>query len=173
MRIIVIGSTGSGKTTLARELAQRLGTAHVELDALHWGPDWTARPLETFRQSTLYAIQDDAWVVDGNYRDVRDIVWPRAELAVWLDYPFHVVLRRLVARTFKRARGREVLWNDNRERLLTQFTSRDSIFLWLFKSFRRHKREYAELFRQPEHAHITVVRLTSADQTRRWLDQQT
>jgi cytidylate kinase len=48
-RVAVIGSTGSGKTMMARELAQRLGVTHVELDSLYWGPDWAAADVEIFR----------------------------------------------------------------------------------------------------------------------------
>ncbi len=43
-RIVVIGTSGSGKTTLARELAGRLNVPHIELDALHWKPNWVATP---------------------------------------------------------------------------------------------------------------------------------
>ena len=43
-RTVVVGTTGSGKTTVAAELARRLGVSHVEMDALYWGPDWTSPP---------------------------------------------------------------------------------------------------------------------------------
>lgn len=85
-RIIVIGTTGSGKTTTARAIAERLGILHVELDALNWGPDWTEVPWEVFRQRVSEAVAGDHWVVNGNYSKSRDIVWPRADAAVWLDF---------------------------------------------------------------------------------------
>ena len=84
-RAAVVGTSGSGKTTLATSLAQRLGLAHVELDSLYWGPDWTPAPRERFREQVARALSGEAWTTDGNYGAVRDIVWARADTVVWLD----------------------------------------------------------------------------------------
>ena len=86
-RILILGRTGSGKTTLARELAAALGVPHVELDSLYFGPDFSRAPLPVLRERTSAAIAGDRWVTDGNKRAVRDLVWPRADTIVWLDYP--------------------------------------------------------------------------------------
>src|SRR6185437_10622151 len=64
-RIVVVGSTGSGKTTLARALSGTLGIPHIELDALHWGPHWTPVADETFRQRVRDAVVAERWVSDG------------------------------------------------------------------------------------------------------------
>jgi len=66
-RVSVVGSTGSGKTTFARELARILGVPHVELDALNWGPNWTMVDEGLFRGRVDAATSADGWVVDGNY----------------------------------------------------------------------------------------------------------
>ena len=84
-RLVVIGTTSSGKSTLAQCLATRLGLNFVELDALHWEPNWTEAPLEVFRARVSSAIQAPRWVVAGNYHVVRDLVWPKAEAIIWLD----------------------------------------------------------------------------------------
>ena len=84
-RINVTGTSCSGKTSLARDLAGRLGLPHVELDALFWGPDWTPVPRETFRARLAAALGADGWVADGGYAAVRDITWARADTVVWLD----------------------------------------------------------------------------------------
>jgi adenylate kinase family enzyme len=63
----VIGSTGSGKTTFARALAQRLGIPHIELDALFWQPNWTMTAPDEFKQRVAAALGAGEWVVDGNY----------------------------------------------------------------------------------------------------------
>jgi len=73
-RISVVGTTGSGKTTLSERLVDCLGVPHVELDALHWGPNWTELDLETFRAKVARIVQRDAWVIDGNYSAVRELV---------------------------------------------------------------------------------------------------
>ena len=155
---------------MARELAQRINVPHIALDALHWGPNWTEMPDDAFRQNTLELVSRDSWVADGNYHQVRDIVSPRASVVVWLDYAFLVVFRQLFVRTLRRVLRKETLWNGNRERLGTHFFSRDSFFLWLFKTYWRRRREYPLLFGLPEYSHLAVVRLTSLKETKKWLD---
>src|SRR3954466_10603174 len=97
-RVLILGRTGSGKTTLARELASARGVAHVELDSLYFGADFSTAPLPVLRERTSAAIAGDRWVTDGNKRAVRDLVWPRADTIVWLDYSAHVSLWRLAKR---------------------------------------------------------------------------
>ena len=167
-RIAVVGTSGSGKTTMARKLAERLGFKHVELDSLHWGPDWTPTPRELFRERVAEALDGKTWTTDGNYSSVRDIVWKRADTVVWLDYSLALVMGRVIRRTIRRSALREELWSSNRESIGTSFMSRDSIILWAFNSYRRRKREYPVLFAQPEHAHLRVVRLTTPREAEAW-----
>ncbi len=168
-RINVVGTTGSGKTTLARRLAQLFGVSHIELDALHWGPNWTPRPLDLFRERTAQALRGDRWTVDGNYSKVRDIIWSRADTVVWLDYALPVIMGRLVWRTLQRVVTGEELWSGNRERLRNQLFSRDSLFLWALNTYHRRRREYPILFASLEYAHLTVVHLRSPRAARDWL----
>jgi pantothenate kinase-related protein Tda10 len=170
-RIIVIGTTGSGKTTLATQLARHLDAPRIELDALHWGPNWTPFPVEVFRAQADAATTADRWVLDGNYSAVRDIVWPRADTLIWLDYAMGVNLWRLTRRGFMRSARRETLWHDNRETFRNNFFSRDSLFLWLLKSHGRNRRNFPALLARPEHAHLAVLRLRTPQATRRWLDR--
>ena len=167
-RVVVVGTTGSGKTTLAARLATLLNLPHVELDALHWDADWTPSPL--FRERVAKALEPPRWVVDGNYSAVRDIGWGRADTLVWLDYPFYVVMRQLTRRTLERGLGRETLWNGNRERLWAQFASRDSIFLWALRTHWKKRREYEILLADPRYAHLEPVRLRSPKEMKAWLE---
>jgi adenylate kinase family enzyme len=168
-RVVVVGTSGSGKTTLAREVARRLALPHVELDALHWGPDWTEPPVELFRQRVEASLQAERWVADGNYGKVRDLVWGQAELLVWLDYALPLVMARLVRRTLGRVLTQEELWNGNRERLHDHLFTRNSLWLWALESHRRHRREYPARFQRPEFCHLQVVRLRSPAAARAWL----
>jgi adenylate kinase family enzyme len=160
-RIVVIGTTGSGKSFLAERLAKRLNLDYIELDALYWKPNWQDTPDDEFRFKVEQATRSSGWALAGNYRVVRDIVWPRAEAVVWLDYSFPLIFCRLWRRTWKRALTRENLWGTNVEPLWIHFFTRDSLFLWLIKTYWRRKREYPLLFAQPEHAHLQVHRFHS------------
>ena len=168
-RLIVLGTSGSGKTTLAKALAALLDAPFVELDALNWGPGWTAVATETFRAQVAAATAGERWVVDGGYAAARDLLWPRADVIIWLDYPIWVNLWRLFWRACRRIRSREELWNGNRESFRTNFLSRDSLFVWVVQTHRARRRRYEQAFADPHYATLSVVRLRSPRATDRWL----
>lgn len=169
-RINVVGTTGSGKTTTAKLLAERLGLRRVELDALFWKPDWGKTPDDQFLPAVDQATLGDNWVLDGNYSRSRSITWPRADTIIWLDYSFPRVFGQLLLRTIRRSITREVLWGGCRERFLNSFFSTDSILLWCLKTHGRHRRRYRTLFEQPEHAHLHVLRFRTPRQFQQWFD---
>jgi len=158
-RIIVIGTSCSGKTTLARRIADTLDIPHVELDALHWGPGWSETPTEEFREAVRQRVGADRWVIDGNYRKVRDIILARATDAVWLNYPFPLVFGRSLARTVRRVFTGEEIFGGNRETFRTAFLSRYSIPWWVIHTHRRRRREYDELFRAGAGARVHLTEL--------------
>ncbi|HET8680125.1 MAG TPA: AAA family ATPase, partial [bacterium] len=168
-RIAVIGTTGSGKTTLARQLAQRLGAPFVEEDALAWGPNWTMAPRDVLRQRIADALSGTAWVVDGNMFSLGHPNLQMADTVVWLDLPLSVILWRLVWRSVRRIARREELWRGNRERWRTAFFSRESLLWYALRTFRARRRAYTALFAQAEYAHLRVVRLRSERAARAWL----
>ncbi len=170
-RVNVIGTTGSGKTTLAKAIAEAIDAPHIELDALHWEPGWTEAETDVFRARVERAIDIPAWVVDGNYRGkLGSLVHERADTIVWLDYPFRVVVTQLFTRTVRRTRSGEVLWGTNRERFREQFMSRESLFVWAIKTHWRHRRDYPAWLSRPELSHVRVVRLSHPRATARYLD---
>ena len=102
-RVSIVGSPGSGKTTVSRHLADRLGVAHVELDSIFHQAGWTELAPDEFRRRVGAVVSADGWVVDGNYTTVQDLDWARADTVVWLDLPRRLVMRRVVVRTLRRA----------------------------------------------------------------------
>jgi adenylate kinase family enzyme len=168
-RISIVGNTGSGKTTLAGQLADGLGYPHIELDALHWEPGWQPAPDDVFRHRVRMATAQQYWIVDGNYSRVRDIIYERLQMLVWLDYPLPVNLWRLTRRGIQRVVSQEELWGTgNRESFRGQFLSWDSLYVWAVKSHRAKRERYLSFMKDPDFVHIRVVRLRSPSAANRW-----
>jgi len=115
VRLAVVGTTGAGKTTLARSISQSLGIPHVELDGIYHQPGWQRLPEAEFRTRIIEEVGRPDWVIDGNYSEVRDLVWAEADAVIFLDYPRKVIMRRVIRRSLGRAATRRRLWNGNRE----------------------------------------------------------
>ena len=140
---VTASASGNGKTTVGRELARRLGVPFVELDALVHGPNWVETPDDELRRVLEPVLAGDGWVIDGGYRrKIGDLVLARADTVVWLDLPIRVWLPRLVRRTVRRIRGREEIWNGNRESLRGAFWGRDALIPYAFRSHRSRRRRY-------------------------------
>ena len=170
-RVIVVGASCSGKSTFARGLAERLGSAYVELDSLYWLPGWVER-----ERSDFLALVDDKtagtqWVTDGNYSKARDILWPRATAIIWLDYPFSLVLWRSLKRTCQRAFTREEICNGNVESWRKSFFSRESIILWVINTHKRLQQRYTALFSDGSYPNATRIRLKRPGDAKAFLEQ--
>ncbi|WP_225784278.1 toxin [Xenophilus sp. Marseille-Q4582] len=161
MRFVVVGTSGAGKTHFARALAQAIGGAHIELDALHWGPNWQPVPPAQFAAAVHAAAAGERWVADGNYSAVREALWPRATHIVWLNFSRATVFRRVLGRTLARTLLRTPLWHGNRESLRSAFFSRDSILRWSWTTFERNRARYAALRADPAWSGHVWVELRS------------
>lgn len=172
-RIVVIGTTSSGKSTLAKTLAEKIGADFIELDALHWEPNWVEAPDDVFRERVRKATQSSSWVVAGNYSAVRHFIWLHANCIIWLDYSFPLVFWRLLTRTIRRSITREEICNGNYENFWTHLKlwSKDSLFHWLFKTYWKRKKEYPVLFADTQYVHLKVFHFKSPQETQNWLDK--
>jgi adenylate kinase family enzyme len=167
-RVCVIGTSGSGKTSLARRLASALGYPMLELDSVYHLPEWQPRDDESFRAIVADFIADDQWIIDGNYATTRDIVWRRADTVIWLDYSRPRTMTRVVGRTVRRLMTREVLWNGNREGLrnLVSANPENNILLWSWTTHPDRRRRYAEMVGDRQWWHITFHRLRVPSEAR-------
>lgn len=170
-RIIVIGTSCSGKTTLARRLATKLDMPHIELDQLFWLPEWKKRPTDEFRASVQEAVTAERWVACGNFSGVRDILWPRATHAIWLNYPFRTVIYRGLYRTIGRAFTKEELFSGNYESIRQSFFSRDSILWWVLKTYRQNRVRYARLRDQQAYPNLNWIELRHPRDAERLLEK--
>lgn len=160
----MVGNSGSGKSWLARRLAERLGVPYLELDSIHHQADWVPLPADQLRAAVGRFTSGPGWVVDGNYTAVReDVVWPRADTVVWLDLPRRAVMRQVTRRTLARVVTRRELWNGNREswRNLVRLDPDESILLWAWTRHRQYQQRYRTAERDPHWSHLRFVRLGS------------
>jgi adenylate kinase family enzyme len=157
---MVCGPTGSGKTTMAKRISQLTRLTHIELDALHWLPNWQEKPLEQFRADLGKQLEahPEGWVCDGNYHVVRDLILPRATTVVWLRPRYWTALRQLAQRTFARTRDKQLLWGTNRETLKTAIFSRDSIILYQLLTWRKYNRLGRNFAEYQHHAQIIQLK---------------
>lgn len=169
-RIIITGTTGSGKTTLGRNLAKKLDIPSIDLDEINWLPGWQERDLQESRQILDTMTQPPAWVISGNYSKLQDVFWHKADTLIWLDYSFFRVFWQLLSRSIRRIVGKQAICNGNYEQWGKLF-SRDSIMLWFFQTFYRRRRKGLDIFAHPEqNPHLTLVRFRHPREAALWLE---
>ncbi len=168
-RIHVMGNTSAGKSTLGARLASALDVPFVELDALNWEPGWVglnATNSEEFERRIQEATAGDGWVVAGSYTGFSQrVFWPRLQTVVWLDLPLPQLVWRVLARSWRRWRSKELLWGTNYERFWPQlmvWRKEDSLIWWAVTQQRRKRRSMLSYMVDPRWAHIHFVRLTSS-----------
>ena len=166
-RYLIYGVTGSGKTTLAGQLAERTGLPWHHVDALTWLPEWTPVPDDEQRAIVARLCAEDAWILDSAYAKWLDVPLGRADVIVGLDYPRWLSLWRVTVRTLRRARDKQRICGDNVETWRRAF-SRDSMVVWHFRSFARKRARIRAWAADPQGP--SVVHLRTTRQTREWLD---
>lgn len=169
-RINVIGTTGSGKSTFSKALAEKLGVPYLEMDKIFWKPNWQEPSDAEFFEKLEQAIQAEAWVLDGNYTRTTGIKWARADTVIWLDYGRFTTLFQLIRRSVTRAIKKQELWPDtnNRESFAKLF-SKKSILVWFVKCYSLNRKRYPQLMSNQDYPHIQFVRLTSPKQAENFL----
>jgi adenylate kinase family enzyme len=149
---------------MAVSIASALGLPCVELDRLHWAPNWEALsktdPNEFVGQVSAAISASEAWVTDGNYGLVRDMIWRRATHLVWLDYGRGVVMYRVIKRSIARAFDQKELWAGNTENWRDWIRPSHPI-RWAWSTWSERRSRFEELLKRPEYRHLVVLRLRS------------
>lgn len=169
MRIHIIGAAGAGKTTLAMQLAGQMHLHHIELDGYYWLPGWQRSPDARFRDTVRLLLESEAWIMDGTYETVRQLIWRRVDMVIWLDYAAPVVIWRLLRRGIHDIVRQTDLWGTSNRESWRLLGGRDSLILRAVRAARRMRTTYPALFAQDVQRHIHFVRLRSQQETRQWL----
>ncbi|MDC1175487.1 hypothetical protein OAT67_08815 [Bacteriovoracaceae bacterium] len=161
-KIIILGTTGSGKSTFAKKLSLQLGIPNIQLDLLFWKENWTYCDDPEFFSKIENATQGDTWIVDGNYSRTRHLTWPKADTIIWIDLPFWKTIYQNVSRSVKRAISQEELWpNTGNKESFSRMFSKESIILWLLKTYKKNRKRYLKAMELEEFSHINFIRLRS------------
>lgn len=169
-RISIVGSTGSGKTYLARLIADRSNLPLHELDVLRF--DSGGRPLspDAFADRVNAVIATESWIVDGHYRAVRHNIWRRSDTIVWLNYPFPLIVLRLLQRFTRKARAARPASNAGGKPSTVNASWSER--LGRLQRTLLERREYGRLLRSPDYEKVRLVELRSSRATREWLRRQ-
>lgn len=161
-RVIVIGTTGSGKSTLAKNLSLKLNYPYIQLDKLHWKPNWTESSDEELFEKIQAAITPQNWILDGNYTRTKKLTWKVADTVIWIDLPFWLNFWQITYRAFHRSITQQEIWEgtNNKETFARMF-SKHSIILWFFKTYAKNKAAYEASMKASENSHLTFYRLRS------------
>lgn len=166
-RVLVIGTSGSGKSTIAARIAERLHLPYFATDPFYWEANWTPSPSQKVRELLTSIVEQEAWVLDGNLDEFRAMVWSKADAVVWLDYPFWTTLRRITMRNLRWLMTREEIWSGNRMGMRRAISGiRHSINSYWIKK-RLYPSWLAESFEG------RVLRFSTIAEAERWLEQLT
>ena len=162
MKINIIGTSGSGKTTFGKKLAEILDIPFLELDAIFWGSDWIFPQDDELFPRLSAALEEENWVLDGNYSRTMAIKWEHVDIVIWLDYSFLRTVFQAFNRAITRIITQEELWpgTGNRETLRKLF-SRQSILLWTITTYARKRTKITKYLTADEYSHIIFIRLKS------------
>ncbi len=168
-RICVVGTSGAGKSYVARALAGRRGLRYIESDALIWRAGWEQVPRDEQYVAFDAATTDGGWTLDGNLGASPEdqLVLSRCDTLVWLDLPRWQVMASVTLRTIRRVVTRERLWHGNVEPWCGVFSG-DSMIVYAWRTYGRQKGRYAALFAESQGTR-SQIRLTSRREVNRWL----
>ncbi|KAL0485169.1 hypothetical protein AKO1_004281 [Acrasis kona] len=180
IRMVVVGCSGSGKSYLTKELANKYSLDRIELDYIHWRPNWNEATEYEFTcklnelldasEKKIATGQSRGWVIDGNYtKRVPRITWSKANFAIWLDYSLSIVLFRLLTRTFKRIIFKEPVCNGNVESLSNFLASRDSLLLFVINNHPNLEKKLPVMLDEFKET-MPLLRLRSPHRCNKWLN---
>lgn len=159
MRIVVIGTSGSGKTTFANKLGTLCDIAAIDLDLINWRPNWFDRyrnEKDEFIADVQKAIAGENWVIAGAYSGVRDLIWNRATHIVWLDLPKLTIMRQVILRSLKRAIDGKDVFPGCREDWQRLFRSDHPIRI-AWDTYSKRRVRFEAMLKERQFQHLNVI----------------
>ena len=140
MKINVVGISGSGKSTFAKKIADKICHPYIELDSIYWGSDWKPNPNFLIDLDSSLST-NSSYVLDGNYASSDYLKWKDIDLVIWLDYSFSLSFYRCLTRTIKRLVSKETLWGTNKENI-SNILSKNSILYFMVTHYHKNKKKF-------------------------------
>jgi adenylate kinase family enzyme len=168
-KIAIIGSTASGKSTLANKLSKLYDLPHIELDQILF-ENRKRKTDDEFRDAVRLVVKEPEWICDGVFYNLADIIWPKADIVIWLDLPLKTAYKQVLSRSLGRIIKAQSKPGGQRETLKTAF-GRNGIVTKTPHIHRKVTANYEELVKQYVSSD-NLVRLKSRKEVSSWVGSQ-
>jgi adenylate kinase family enzyme len=164
-KILVIGSSGAGKSTFSRRLGEITGLPVIHLDVLFWNPDWVETPKDEWSKKVETALQGEEWIMDGNFSGTMEMRLAACDTVIFLDMPRAVCVYRILKRIVTYQKGsRPDMAKGCSEKFDWEFTK------WVWNYPKRSKPKVEALLRRFENEK-TIIRLRSKREIESFFNQ--
>ena len=135
-KIIVIGSSGAGKTYFSKRLSKTLNIELIHIDRVYWGPGWTEPTINEWKATLAQILSRESWIIDGNFTNSLDMRLAACDTVIFLDIRRTLCTWRVIRRTLRFYRRRRPdMANECYERFDWPFL----LFIWNFPKVTRPK----------------------------------
>jgi adenylate kinase family enzyme len=164
-KIVVLGTSGAGKTTLAKFLAKKFSIHHIELDQLFWNPNWVESPEDVFVEKIKNEINShENWIICGNYHAAKQITLYHATHIIWLNYPFYKIFYRSLKRNIQRIITKTEPFPGCQESFVNSYLSSKSILWWVIISHRSRVIKLTKLLTKENFPNTIIFNITKQNE---------